>query len=192
MPERYTPPVRLRLEMARYVLAEDYVRALEGRGSPAAAKSTRALSGYDALMLPTVPIPAPPIGAAQCTIGGVERAGPQRHAAAHAAVQHHRPSGHVAAVREDLGGLPVGLAIGRERACRPTRSFTSRAIRRGHAASAGGTRQHAAGSGMSGGPSGGADGMMSGGGTAQCQAAAGRWDSADGDVRRCGCSIMRS
>ena len=31
MPERYTPPVRLRLEMGRYVLAEDYVRALEGR-----------------------------------------------------------------------------------------------------------------------------------------------------------------
>ena len=31
MPERYTEPVRLRLEMARYVLAEDYVRALAGR-----------------------------------------------------------------------------------------------------------------------------------------------------------------
>ena len=31
MPERYTPPVRLRLEMGRYVLAEDYVRALAGR-----------------------------------------------------------------------------------------------------------------------------------------------------------------
>ena len=31
MPERYTTPVRLRLEMARYVLAEDYVRALAGR-----------------------------------------------------------------------------------------------------------------------------------------------------------------
>src|SRR5262249_37077837 len=30
-PERYTPPVRTRLEMARYVLAEDYVRALNGR-----------------------------------------------------------------------------------------------------------------------------------------------------------------
>ena len=31
MPERYTPNVRLRLEMGRYVLAEDYVRALTGR-----------------------------------------------------------------------------------------------------------------------------------------------------------------
>ena len=36
MPERYTPPVRLRLEMARYVLAEDYVRALDGRERAAA------------------------------------------------------------------------------------------------------------------------------------------------------------
>src|SRR6266850_5791889 len=31
MPDRYTTPVRLRLEMGRYVLAEDYVRALAGR-----------------------------------------------------------------------------------------------------------------------------------------------------------------
>ena len=31
MPERYTPPVRIRLEMGRYVLAEDYARALKGR-----------------------------------------------------------------------------------------------------------------------------------------------------------------
>src|SRR4051812_11718849 len=31
MPERYTPAVRLRLEMSRYILAEDYVRALAGR-----------------------------------------------------------------------------------------------------------------------------------------------------------------
>ena len=35
MPERYTPAVRLRLEMARYVLAEDYVRALEFGMPPA-------------------------------------------------------------------------------------------------------------------------------------------------------------
>ena len=31
MPERYTLPVRLRLELGRYVLAEDYARALVGR-----------------------------------------------------------------------------------------------------------------------------------------------------------------
>jgi aspartyl-tRNA(Asn)/glutamyl-tRNA(Gln) amidotransferase subunit A len=62
MPERYTPAVRMRLEMARYVLAEDYTRALEGR-EVLRREVDAALSGYDALMLPTVPIPAPPLGA---------------------------------------------------------------------------------------------------------------------------------
>jgi aspartyl-tRNA(Asn)/glutamyl-tRNA(Gln) amidotransferase subunit A len=61
MPECYTPPVRLRLEMARYVLAEDYVRALDGRQALRHAVDD-ALSGQDALMLPTLPIPAPRIG----------------------------------------------------------------------------------------------------------------------------------
>ena len=68
MPERYTTPVRLRLEMGRYVLAEDYVRALAGR-----ARLTRevdaALSQHDALILPTLPIPAPAIGATTVHIG---------------------------------------------------------------------------------------------------------------------------
>src|SRR4029450_11570036 len=31
MADRYTAPVRLRLEMGRYILAEDYVRAMAGR-----------------------------------------------------------------------------------------------------------------------------------------------------------------
>jgi len=68
MPDRYTPAVRMRLEMARYILAEDYVRALEGR-AVLCREVDRALSGYDALALPTVPIPAPPIGAASVQVG---------------------------------------------------------------------------------------------------------------------------
>jgi aspartyl-tRNA(Asn)/glutamyl-tRNA(Gln) amidotransferase subunit A len=67
MPERYTTPVRLRLEMARYVLAEDYVRALEGRDGLRRAVD-RAMAGYDALVLPTLPIPAPIIGASSVQI----------------------------------------------------------------------------------------------------------------------------
>ena len=67
-PEAYTPPVRLRLEMGRYVLAEDYVRAQRGalllRQEVAAA-----LEGNDALVLPTLPIPAPLLGANTVTIG---------------------------------------------------------------------------------------------------------------------------
>ena len=68
MPEKYTAPVRIRLEMGRYVLGEDYVRALAGR-----ARLTRevdaALAQHDALILPTLPIPAPAIGANTVQIG---------------------------------------------------------------------------------------------------------------------------
>jgi aspartyl-tRNA(Asn)/glutamyl-tRNA(Gln) amidotransferase subunit A len=62
MPDKYTAPVRLRLEMGRYVLAEDYVRALSGReGLGREVEVT--LANHDALILPTLPIPAPTIGA---------------------------------------------------------------------------------------------------------------------------------
>lgn len=68
VPERYTKPVRLRLEMARYVLGEDYVRALNGR-TVLTREVDAALAGYDAILLPTLPIPAPTIGAATVQIG---------------------------------------------------------------------------------------------------------------------------
>ena len=71
MPERYTGPVRMRLEMARYVLAEDYTRALEGREQLRREVDT-AMAGYDALMLPTVPIPAPPLGASMMDFDGTK------------------------------------------------------------------------------------------------------------------------
>jgi aspartyl-tRNA(Asn)/glutamyl-tRNA(Gln) amidotransferase subunit A len=70
MPERYTPPVRIRLEMARYVLAEDYVRALAGR-ERLMREVDAALAQHDALILPTLPIPAPPLGANTIQVGGV-------------------------------------------------------------------------------------------------------------------------
>ena len=68
-PELYTRPVRLRLEMGRYVLAEDYVRALHGR-ERLRRLTDAALAQHDALLLPTLPIPAPPIGAATMDVGG--------------------------------------------------------------------------------------------------------------------------
>ncbi len=68
MPDRYTPSVRLRLEMGRYVLAEDYVRALAGR-EVLRREVDAALSQHDALVLPTLPIPAPPIGAKTVPVG---------------------------------------------------------------------------------------------------------------------------
>jgi aspartyl-tRNA(Asn)/glutamyl-tRNA(Gln) amidotransferase subunit A len=68
MPERYTPNVRLRLEMGRYLLSEDYVRALAGRDL-LRREVDAALAQHDALVLPTLPIPAPTIGAASVQVG---------------------------------------------------------------------------------------------------------------------------
>jgi aspartyl-tRNA(Asn)/glutamyl-tRNA(Gln) amidotransferase subunit A len=69
VPERYTEPVRLRLETARYVLAEDYVRALAGR-ELLRREVDAALTQHDALLLPALAIPAPAIGANTVTVGG--------------------------------------------------------------------------------------------------------------------------
>ncbi|MEI6666619.1 MAG: amidase [Acidobacteriota bacterium] len=68
-PELYTPTVRLRIEMGRYLLAEDYVRARRGRDVLRAEVDT-ALAGCDALALPTLPILAPRIGAGSVAIAG--------------------------------------------------------------------------------------------------------------------------
>jgi len=68
-PDRYTRNVRLRLELGRYVLAEDYVRA-EAARAVLRREVDAALDGCDALVLPTLPIPAPPIGAATVDVAG--------------------------------------------------------------------------------------------------------------------------
>ncbi len=64
----YTPDVRLRLELGRYVLAEDYVRAQHGRMVLGQAID-EALAEQDALVLPSLAIPAPPLGATTATVG---------------------------------------------------------------------------------------------------------------------------
>ena len=68
MPDRYTEPVRIRLEMGRSILAEDYVRALNGRET-LRREVDAALSGRDALVMPAVPIPAPVIGVTHVRVG---------------------------------------------------------------------------------------------------------------------------
>jgi len=68
VPQRYTAAVRLRLEMGRYILAEDYVRALAGR-QVLRREVDAALTQHDALLLPTLAIPAPPIGAETVQVG---------------------------------------------------------------------------------------------------------------------------
>ena len=110
MPERYTPPVRLRLEMARYVLAEDYVRALDGR-RVLREEVDRALDGRDALVLPTLPIPAPTIGAELVMIG--DREEPVRNVMLRL-TQLFNITGHPAISLPcglTSGGLPCGLQL---------------------------------------------------------------------------------
>jgi aspartyl-tRNA(Asn)/glutamyl-tRNA(Gln) amidotransferase subunit A len=70
-PADYTPKVRLRLEMGRYILGEDYERALHGR-AVMRAEVDAALAGYDALLLPTVPVPALVLGTESVRIGNRE------------------------------------------------------------------------------------------------------------------------
>jgi aspartyl-tRNA(Asn)/glutamyl-tRNA(Gln) amidotransferase subunit A len=70
--ELYSPGVRLRLEMGRYVLAEDYVRAMHARTALRGAVD-RALDGMDALLLPSLAIPAPPLGAASVDVDGAQQ-----------------------------------------------------------------------------------------------------------------------
>ena len=67
----YTPNVRHRLEMGRYILAEDYMRALRGR-AVLTAEVDAALADCDALLLPTLPIPAHKIGVTSVRIGATD------------------------------------------------------------------------------------------------------------------------
>jgi aspartyl-tRNA(Asn)/glutamyl-tRNA(Gln) amidotransferase subunit A len=68
--EGYSPGVRLRLEMGRYVLAEDYVRAMRLR-QVLTREVDSALRRCDALLLPGMAIPAPPLGASTVEVDGV-------------------------------------------------------------------------------------------------------------------------
>jgi aspartyl-tRNA(Asn)/glutamyl-tRNA(Gln) amidotransferase subunit A len=70
--DKYSPGVRLRLEMGRYVLAEDYVRAMRMRDVLTKAVDT-ALDRCDALLLPALPIPAPRLGASTVDVDGTQQ-----------------------------------------------------------------------------------------------------------------------
>lgn len=110
MPERYTEPVRQRLEIGRYVLAEDYARALAGR-EVLRREVEAALSGHDGLLLPALPIPAPPIGAQSVRVGSTEE--PVRSLMLRLA-QLFNLTGHPALslpCGRTASGLPCGLQL---------------------------------------------------------------------------------
>ncbi len=71
-PRDYTPNVRYRLEMGRYVMGEDYVRAQRLRAR-LSREVDGALADVDVMALPALSIPAPTIGAATAPVkGGTE------------------------------------------------------------------------------------------------------------------------
>lgn len=109
-PHAYTPNVRIRLEMGRHVLGEDYVRALRGR-EIIRQEVEGALAGVDGLVLPALSIEAPPIGAATVPVTGGEE--PVRNAMLRC-TQPFNLSGHPAIsvpCGTTAAGLPVGLQI---------------------------------------------------------------------------------
>jgi aspartyl-tRNA(Asn)/glutamyl-tRNA(Gln) amidotransferase subunit A len=109
-PHAYTHNVRIRLEMGRHVLAEDYVRALRGR-EVLRREVNGALHGVDGLILPALAIEAPPIGAATVPVTGGEES--VRNAMLRC-TQAFNVTGHPA-ISLPCGvssrGLPIGLQI---------------------------------------------------------------------------------
>jgi aspartyl-tRNA(Asn)/glutamyl-tRNA(Gln) amidotransferase subunit A len=106
----YSPGVRVRLEMGRYILAEDYVRAMQLRNR-LTEEVDRALSGLDALLLPAQPAAAPPLGAATIQVRDTHE--PVR-AAMLRLTQLFNITGHPAlALPGEAGadGLPRGLQL---------------------------------------------------------------------------------
>jgi aspartyl-tRNA(Asn)/glutamyl-tRNA(Gln) amidotransferase subunit A len=109
-PGDYTPIVRERLEHGRTVPAVDYLEAQAFRRTLRASVD-RALEGVDALVLPTLPIVAPPLGAEVIVVGANATDVPVRAAM----LKHTQPfnmTGHPAVtVPAPAPGLPVGIQL---------------------------------------------------------------------------------
>jgi aspartyl-tRNA(Asn)/glutamyl-tRNA(Gln) amidotransferase subunit A len=109
-PQDYTENVRLRLEMGRYILAEDYVRAQRGRHL-LTREVREAIGGRDGLLLPSMPVPATRLGVPTVSIGGTEE--PVRNITLRL-TQLFNITGHPA-ISLPCGktdeGLPVGIQI---------------------------------------------------------------------------------
>ncbi len=127
--EEYTTPVRLRLEMARYALAEDYVRARAGRRA-LTEEVDRAMGDAHALVLPTLPIVAPRLGEAAVTIDGM--AHPVRNLMLRL-TQLFNVTGHPAVTLPcgtNREGLPIGLQLVGRRGQTPALMQAALAIER--------------------------------------------------------------
>jgi aspartyl-tRNA(Asn)/glutamyl-tRNA(Gln) amidotransferase subunit A len=126
-PEDYTPGVRRRLEGGRYLLREDYERALRGR-EVLTAEVDEALNDCDALILPTLPIAAPVIGVEMIRLGDGEES--VRNVMLRL-TQLFNITGHPAITvpcGRTAGKLPVGAQIVGRRGATPELLEISRAL----------------------------------------------------------------
>ena len=103
----YTTNVRLRLETGRYILAEDYLRALRGR-DVLIREVDAAMEGLDGLLLPALPIPASTIGVPTVRIGGSDE---QVRSITLRLTQLFSVTGHPA-ITIPCGRTPTGLPAG--------------------------------------------------------------------------------
>jgi aspartyl-tRNA(Asn)/glutamyl-tRNA(Gln) amidotransferase subunit A len=115
-PDRYTAPVRERLEMGRGISSDDEARARAAR-EEYARHVDAAIGDRDALVLPTLPIVAPPIGAATVPMETGDE--PVRSAMLRL-TQPFNLSRHPAIslpIEPSRDGLPIGLQlVGRDTA----------------------------------------------------------------------------
>ena len=117
MPEKYTPAVRQRLELGRAISHDEFLTALNVQAD-LREDVDQALSNCDALVLPTLPIPAPRLGAQTVRVGETDQ---QTRAMMLRLTQLFNLTGHPAisipcgktrpSTSLGAGGLPVGLQL---------------------------------------------------------------------------------
>jgi aspartyl-tRNA(Asn)/glutamyl-tRNA(Gln) amidotransferase subunit A len=107
----YTPAVRTRLESGRQIPAVAYLEALAAREVLRGAVDA-ALEECDALLLPTLPIVAPPLGAGEIAIDPSQPGRVPVRTAMLRQTQLFNITGHPAiSLPVPTGGLPVGLQL---------------------------------------------------------------------------------
>jgi aspartyl-tRNA(Asn)/glutamyl-tRNA(Gln) amidotransferase subunit A len=113
-PENYTTPVRERLERGRTISAVKYLRARDTREQLRLAvdATLHGPSAVDALVLPTLPIVAPPLGAAEIAVDAPGAPPLAVRAAMLRLTQLFNMTGHPAiSLPIRTSGLPVGLQL---------------------------------------------------------------------------------
>ena len=110
VPEKYTVPVRQRLELGRAISHDDFLAGLDGQAI-LREEVDAALADCDALVLPTMPIAAPKLGAEMTRVGATEQ---QTRSMTLRETQLFNLTGHPALslpCGKTAEGMPVGLQL---------------------------------------------------------------------------------